>query len=250
MTVGTSLPVSAGTISNVSISKYQDVQLNGGILGLSGTLDSSYSGQIILATSDGIFGVWCIDLLHDIYLGGSYTYTQAPLVTNSLRDSGVLNGAKSQYQSLTASQILGISELSALGNAVLLSDPVGTPQLVPTAIYTSDLAKVSGADLAMFGADSAAFSAAIQASIWNLEYGTTAIGSADFKADMSLIAANMDYFSNIGGFVMDLSSNAQQQFVSAIPEPGSFAVLSVGLISLGIVRRRKTSPRQRRLEAI
>jgi hypothetical protein len=110
---------------------------------------------------------------------------------------------------------------------------------VPAAIYTSGLAKVSGADLARFNADLAAFSAAIQASIWNLEYGTTATGSANFQADMALISANMGHFSNVGGFVMDVSGNAQRQFVSAVPEPGSFALLSVGLIILGVSRRRK-----------
>jgi hypothetical protein len=237
---GASLPVAAGSISNVSISNYQDVRLSGGVLGPSGILDSHYSGQIILATGEGPLGVWCVDLLHDIYLGGSYTYTQMPLTTNNLRDSGVLNGAQSPYQSLTASQIQGISELAALGNAVLRSHPVGASPFVPDALYASDLAKVSSADLARFNANLAAFSAAIQASIWNLEYGTTASGSADFLADMALISANMDKFSNIGGFVLDVSGNAQRQFVSAIPEPGSLGLLGVGVISLGVARRRKS----------
>ena len=146
-----STPASAGPIDvtyvGIPYGDYGDVSLTGGLPAADMT-DLYFTGQIVLTTNDGTLDVWCIDLFHDIYVGaGSYTYSAGPLSTNNAIPP----------TALTPEQIALIEALSAYGDATLPghSDP-------------ND------------------WSAAIQAEIWDIEYGTTAWGTTGFRRRFNL----------------------------------------------------------------
>lgn len=197
------------TITNVEVPYYENLVLSGGILGVGNTLDAPYSGQIVLTTSAGTLDAWCVDLLHTIQLGdGTYVYSTGPLTTdNSGSDAASSNP-------LTTEQIEQIEALAAYGNSVMASTP------------------------------SDAFSAAIQAAIWYVEFGTTATGSATFQSDLTDILALLPSLHGGGGY--QLSHTDQQDqfvsqgvFVSDVPEPATLTLMGAGLAGLGAMRRRR-----------
>jgi hypothetical protein len=203
-----------------------------------------YTGQITLQTDLGTLGVWCVDFLHDIYVGSQDSYTLAPLTNNNADGA---NGVASTP--LTAAQIAQISQLAALGNAVLepyAKDTVSTPL---QSIYTADLTKVSGADLNSYKSDLTAFSAAIQASIWDVEYNFSSSGSADFNADLTTVQADAKDFGNVGGEDMLVTDGgqAQRQWVSEVPEPGPLALMLSGLLGAALLRRQDAQRAARRV---
>jgi len=256
--IGAAFPASAGTITNVQIPGYGLANLptgNWGSFGFTltdnqpgGFLDQAYGsasqsvwygGQITLATDSGTLGVWCVDLLHDIYIGGAYSDAKQALTTNNA------NGAKGvQSTSLSTEQVQKIAALAALGNAVLAKFGNVNDTIDPSlrSAYNANLSLLPPGDVIAFADDLTSFSAAIQASIWDVEYRTTASGSADFNADFGLIATDIGRFGNIGGYQLTVNNGQiQGQFVSAVPEPGTLVLLGVGLISVVAARRKVAS---------
>jgi len=232
------------TISDVGVTYYENVSLTGGALG-SGTLNAAFSGQINLSSSIGNLGVWCVDLFHEIFLGGHYTATTAPYSSNNSTPS----------TSLTADQISQVSAIAAFGNALLQPSTNRTFDPATLAAFSAGVAQFQSAAPTDYAAimngspnSLSTLSAAVQAAIWNVIYGTTATNSSDahFATDLAIILANArDYFGNIGGYQLDIvdaqGNQVQRQFLSQVPEPATLGLILLGFAGLFAMRRRLNS---------
>jgi hypothetical protein len=207
-------PVSATTINitDVEVPYYESVTLSGGPFA-PGSDAIGIAGQIVLTTNFGTLGTWCVDVFHTINIGGSYTYMTGPLLTDNSGSSPATSNP------LTPTQIHQIEALAAYGDAVMLSTP-------------SNL-----------------FSAALQAAIWDVEYGTTATGSdPNFSSELASIDAllptlpvipgvqlyhqdSQGLFENQGLYVIPPQGN--------VPEPATLGLLVLGLAGVGFSRRKQ-----------
>jgi PEP-CTERM motif len=215
---------SSGTINNGSY-EAGDVTING--LTEFGTPLGQFNFGGSYSQGGGsafTFSAWCVDFSHGIDIGdpniGSFTFTTLPLA-----------GSNNNVALLKSTQINQIEWLAKLGNAALTTN------------Y------------------SAILSAEYQYAIWSVEYGGTNVGlSGLYQVTPSGNATQDPYslttFTNEaagliagvpttpvpGGGVELISANsvgANQTLMVFVPEPASIAVLGMGMIGLGIARRRR-----------
>jgi hypothetical protein len=188
------------TIYDVEVNKGEAVTL------LAPIGDTYDFGQIVLTTSIGMIDAWCIDLFHDIYVGGGQNlpYTTGAFSTNG---GGGL---------LTTTQTQEIAGLIVYGDA-LLNGGGGTPD----------------------------DSLATQLAIWSVEYPddfTYSAGASVTAETNAFIALAPDL---PGDGVALISLNGQQGLATAtpastgittsdMPEPASLALVSAGLLGLGL----------------
>lgn len=184
------------------------VVLTGGDLPGSSPYSVYLTGEIVLTTQYGALATWCVDLFHDIELGGSYVYMTIPLTTDND------GSTPSNSAPLTTQQIDDISYLATIGTAEMNANP------------SNDL------------------SAAIQAAIWQVEYATTASYSGDtgFATDLAAIdamLANNPPSSYDGGVEVGNTGdqglfNNQHLFTTqTVPEPSTWAMMLIGFAGLG-----------------
>ncbi len=204
-------PASAGTINvdNVQLPYYENLNLNGVIDGSSYSDNGQMSGQLLLtvnnvgSSSQYVLPVWCVDIFHDISLGGSgYTYSEGSLGTDNSNNPSALS----------TQQISEIGALASYGNQQMANAP------------------------------SNALSAEIQAAIWTVEYNSgdnslTVSGGSFSATDVNNLIAAAGQAGGQGGQLIALNGG-QAQVYDAVPEPASLAMLCFGLLSLGFVRRR------------
>ncbi len=172
------------------------------------TLDSplssplqAYVGRIDLTTSTGkTLYAWCIDLFHDVYVGGNQhlAYTTGPIVDDH-------HGAK-----LTVLQRQEISGLVHQEDALFAS-----------------------------GHATSTDSAATQLAIWSIEYPTfTYSGAADAtRAEANQLIAHAPRVTGGEGSLIALGGT--QSFASAVDAPASAAMLVAGMPLLWAARRRR-----------
>ena len=213
LTIAAPASASPITVTNVQVPYYESVTLHDGVLGAGNSMSIGIAGQIDLTTNIGLLGTWCVDLLHHISLGGHYTYLPGPLVTDNFGSSPATSNP------LTALQLQTIEKLAAYGNGTMATTP------------------------------SNAFSAALQAAIWDTEYHTTATGSAQFTtalANIMTILPTLPVFAGYQLYNTDAQNLYQSQglFVSQVPEPATIGLFCSGLAAAGLLRRRRKTKAQ------
>ena len=212
----TPLPALAGQIfaSNMALPYGMTVQLAGGVLGSA----SSLAGQQILTVNNGstynagglyTLAAWCIDFPHHINIGSMAIDFTVGVLTDDHYGS---NPATSNP--LTPSQAQRIGGLVRYGNAQMALTP-------------SNL-----------------LSAAIQAAIWNIEYGSHYSGSdLSLQTAITSLEALAPSLSTTGAQTLNsfYAGSNEYKFQSLeiyVPEPMTISVMAIGLLGLAAVRRR------------
>ena len=161
------------------------------------------AGQIVLTTSGGTtIDAWCIDLFHDVYLGAGQA-----LVYNGQSLTGSTDG---NGGFLSATQAQEIGGLVDYGNRLV----------------------AGGAN-----ADQAA---AIQMAIWTIEspaltFVAPSAAVADEQADLALAPS---LYGGVESYVSLTGTQELAADTNQVPEPAPLGLLGVGMLSLGLARRR------------
>ncbi|HTQ32593.1 MAG TPA: PEP-CTERM sorting domain-containing protein [Stellaceae bacterium] len=181
---------------------------------------SAYVGQIVLTTTTGaIIPAWCIDLYHDVGVGGGQNlhYETGPIITDNSGNGGT-------GRSLSPLQLDEMAGLITYGDALLA------------------------------GGGTAAESAAIQLAIWSVEYAGFSFSgaSADALAEFNKLVTMA---SDLHGSAEELQAlDGQQSFAHdppPVPEPGSLLLLGTAVLGLGffVCRRESNRPAPKRHSA-
>lgn len=174
-------------------------------------------GQQVLTTNLGIIDAWCIDLFHDDSAGAGQSV--------GFTTSSTLSNGDTHNDPLTTTQVGKIAGLIAYGDTTINSMIANstTPSVISN------------------------FSASIQLAIWTVEYngsdGLAAFSYSDGGNTVleGLVSNDMLAAANYGGSDLALVAvNGNQGLVTAdpVPEPMSIALLGIGMLGLGWVRRK------------
>ncbi|HEY2444778.1 MAG TPA: PEP-CTERM sorting domain-containing protein [Rhizomicrobium sp.] len=196
------------------------------IQGNAGSPQDVYVGQVTFTTNaNNTIPVWCVDIYHDIGLGGGQNIDYTVGILSTDHDG----------HSLSTDQINSMSWLIIAGDAYVLSHP------------TADV------------------SAAIQLAIWELEYGQAAGGTGFSFSGESANVLNLatQYYNSAWAqkgnsyydqYIYTLDNPNIQSFGAwgtippggppqLVPEPGALGLLGSGLLVLagvGAFRKRKS----------
>jgi len=133
------------TTSQLTPNFTQSLTISGTIANYGPINQTSAAGLITLdTTTAGVLPTFCVDLFHDITIGGAYQYTQAPLTVDSTGSIPGLTG-----NPLTATQVAEIYSLADVGVQAYRAGTGTESEYV-----------------------------ALQGAIWDIEYNNAGIGSS------------------------------------------------------------------------
>jgi hypothetical protein len=202
-------------VTNVQVPYADSVSWNSNTLanGLSTGTGAGIAGEILLTTSSRTYATWCVDLFHDVSIGGSYTYTTTALMS----DNSGASASVPPSNGLSATQLTDIGFLAYEGTMAMNASP------------SNDL------------------SAAYQAAIWTVEYNLTGVtsSSSGFASEYTTVMDSLSGAVGRGGAQLsDLNAQglftAQNLYTSSIPEASTWAMMGLGFAGLGFAAFRRT----------